>query len=109
MSSKGRHAALALAVLLALALALARYRAGSPAIPPPAVPVAVTAPPLPTRAPAKAKKKIKKIAAKKPEAASAPEVERRTPRVSRLRDKGEAFGGGRDRVDKATEPAKAAQ
>ncbi|MDD5301834.1 MAG: hypothetical protein PHS14_01890 [Elusimicrobia bacterium] len=113
MSLIGRHAGLALAALLALVLALASYRGGTAASPP-APPAPVIAPPRPAVAPprpaapvAKARKKArKKLLAKLVPPPAAPVK----VRGARLREKGEALGGGTpDRVDTGTMTVRAAQ
>lgn len=99
MSLIGRHAGLALAALLALFLALAQYRGGSAVVPaPPTVPVVETT--RPAAPVAKARKKArKKLVAKLVEPPAAPVK----VRGARLKDKGEALGGGTpERVDTGT-------
>lgn len=94
-----RHAGLMVAGLLTLLLALTQYRdrAGDIA---PAPPVSVVAAPQPPAAVVKAKKKPRRKLTAKAPAPPPPPVK---ARGERLRDKGEAFGGGTpDRVDLAT-------
>lgn len=104
----GRNAGLALAALLTLFLALARYQGVAGAIPtvPPALVVAP--PPLPPAAPiVKAKKKARKRLVAK---LIAPPAAPAKVRGARLREKGEALGGGTpDRVDTGTMTVRAAQ
>jgi hypothetical protein len=93
MSSKIRLGVLVLALVLTLTWALPRFRARWATTPPlPTAPAVV--PPEPA-VPVKAKNKIhKKIAVKKIVAAPAPAVAPKKVRGARLREKGEALGGG---------------
>lgn len=99
MSLIGRHAGLALAALLTLLIALAHFRSAAVVIPavPPAPAVATPQPAAPA---AKARRKArKKLVAKLVEPPAAPV----SVRGARLKDKGEALGGGTpDRVDTGT-------
>ncbi|MCR4295287.1 MAG: hypothetical protein NUW21_07110 [Elusimicrobia bacterium] len=97
MSLTGRNAGLALAALLILFWAVARLRSGALAVPAPP-PAAEAAPTPPSPPPAAPVKKVRPRLAAKPPAppATAP------VRGAKLREKGEAFGGGTpDRVDEA--------
>lgn len=100
MNFIARHAGLTLAGLLTLYLAFAHYRRGeSPIEPAPTVP-AVAAPQAPAAA-VKAKRRAPRtLTAKAPAPPAAPAI----ARGERLREKGEAFGGGTpDRVDASTQ------
>ncbi|MDP3543422.1 MAG: hypothetical protein Q8T11_13215 [Elusimicrobiota bacterium] len=82
-----RTAGLAIVALLILLWAVARYRDVARAVPPaPPAPVAAPAPPPP----APVKKARVKVVAKAPAPPAAPAK----IRGAKLRDKGEAFGGG---------------
>jgi hypothetical protein len=90
LRQRGLRYALALTAALALSLVLVKYRgADAPETAPLAGP-AMSAPP-PAAATAVKKKKGPK---KKPAAPAGPELTPTQARGARLRDKGEAFGGG---------------
>ena len=100
MSLIGRNAGLALATLLTLFMALAYFRSADVAIPV-APPAPIVETPRPAAPVAKARKKAlkKKLVAKLVEPPAAPVK----VRGARLKDKGEALGGGTpDRVDTGT-------
>lgn len=101
-----RHTALALAALLTLLMTLAHYRGGLGGSPTPS-PVSIVAPPKPAVVAVKTKKKARRlIVATRIDTPA--ELEK--PRGIRLRDKGEAMGGGTpDRVDTGTMTVPASQ
>lgn len=106
MQFLSRHPGIALAILLASVLALGKGLMVT-ATPPAAKPL-VAAVPVPPAAPTiKPKKRISRKLASKP---AAPPAVTAQPRGARLRDKGEALGGGTpDRVDTGTMSIRSAQ